>query len=152
MKHPFPVCFMFGVAFGLCIYSIIELQIPMENNIEFLIENTNFSMVFPMVIGRFYTDRVYHPRNYNERKRHRKWTFQIETKKSWKSELIILKNKKVRANPSQVKNHRFLKKNGGFGTRLHIGTHIRLWKIAGFHVSEHVRWPKKYPHFGCFTV
>ena len=32
-----------------------------------------------------------------KQKRTRKWTFQDQTKKSWKSELIILKNKKVRS-------------------------------------------------------
>ena len=37
-------------------------------------------------------------------KRPRKWTFQIETKKIWKSELLTLKNKKVRAN---LKNEYF---------------------------------------------
>ena len=31
-------------------------------------------------------------------KRHRKWAFQNETKELWKSELLTLKNKKVRAN------------------------------------------------------
>ena len=33
-----------------------------------------------------------------EAKRHRKWAFQVETKKLWNFELLILKNKKVREN------------------------------------------------------
>ena len=44
-----------------------------------------------------YSPIEYHPQGWPEHKRHRKWTFHNETKKSWKSGLITLKNKNVRA-------------------------------------------------------
>ena len=41
---------------------------------------------------------LYLPSKVPNHKTPRKWTFQNQTKNSWKSELIILKNKKVRDN------------------------------------------------------
>ena len=67
------------------------------SSINHPIFNMEIELFCNYVIWRFYTAMVYHPHNIPEHKRHRKWAFQDETKNSWKSGLVTLKNKKVRA-------------------------------------------------------
>ena len=50
-----------------------------------------------LIFSSLYGAIKYYRQSWPEHRRHRKWTFQNETKNPWKSELITLKNKKVRA-------------------------------------------------------
>ena len=69
-------------------------EIQLLGEIPLFVKKFNFSLQNHQTIGLIWK---FYPDGWREHKRHRKWTFQRETKTPWKSEPVTLKNKKVRA-------------------------------------------------------